>query len=117
MKLPPLLSIMAGFALWSVLFLLLYGAQATGCHLAGGEPSAMAGPYPALRWTLMVLAALGTTAVMLLSWKKRTTRPDPSKVDDLTDFTREVSRYVWLGAAVATPFTFIGVISLSLCGT
>jgi len=117
MKVPPLLSIIAGFAMWSVLFLLLYGAQATGCHLAGGEPSAMAGPYPALRWTVMVLAALGTTAVMLLSWKKRTTRPDPSKVDDLTDFTREVSRYVWLGAAVATPITFIGVISLTLCGT
>ena len=117
MKLPPLLSIMAGFALWSVLFLLLYGAQATGCHLAGGEPSAMADSYSALRWALMVLAVLGTTAAMLLSWKKRITRPDPSKVDDLTDFSREVSRYVSLGAAVATPFTFIGVIPLTLCGT
>lgn len=117
MKVPPLLSIMAGFVLWSILFLLLYGVQAAGCHLAGGEASAMAGYYPALRWTLVVLAALGTSAVILLSWKRRTTRPDPREADDLTEFTRVVSRYVWLGAGVATPFTFIGVISLTLCGT
>lgn len=117
MRTSPLLSIMAGFVLWAGLFVLLYGVQATGCHLAGNGASALAGTHPTLRWALMILAAFGTAIVALLCWNKRAGRPDSATPDETTEFTREVSRYVWLGAAVATPFTFFGVAFLSLCGT
>ncbi len=117
MRTSPLLSIMAGFVLWAGLFVLLYGVQATGCHLAGNGASALAGTHPTLRWALMILAAFGITAVALLCWNKRAGRRAAEKPDETTEFTREVSRYVWLGAAVATPFTFFGVAFLRLCGT
>jgi hypothetical protein len=110
----PLLAIIAGFLFWSGLFLLLYGVQSTGCYLAGDQPSAIAGSHPALRMTLIVLACAGTGAVVLLLLKDRHL---PPAQEDTASFTREISRYVWIAAAVTTPFCFSGVLFLTLCGT
>ncbi|MCA1491485.1 hypothetical protein [Sinorhizobium alkalisoli] len=110
----PLMSIMAGFLLWSVVFVVLYGVQATGCHLAEDKVSAL-GDWPGLRATLTALFLVSFAAVVLFYFlaRRRHRRPDTGT----EAFRREVAMHVWLAAAIATPFCFGGVVWLSLCGT
>lgn len=110
----PIVSIIAGFTLWSILFLLLYGVQATGCHLVGDELAT--GGHGSLRAVMVVAFLLSLLAVGIpfVQWKRHTSR---RKGDETTQFAREVAGYVWLAAIVATPFCFGGVLWLTLCGT
>ena len=110
----PLVSIIAGFTLWSLIFLMLYGVQATGCHLLGDERAP--GGHGPLRIVLIGALLLSFLAVIIpyLAWQRQARH---GQRDETADFTREVSGYVWLAAIIATPFCFGGVVWLTLCGT
>ncbi len=111
----PIILIIAGFALWSLIFLLLYGVQATGCHLVGDDRAI--GGHGSLRIVLIGALLLSLVAIVVpyLVWRKRQGRS--SQTDETAHFTREVAGYVWAAAVIATPFCFGGVVWLSLCGT
>lgn len=116
MSIHPLVYIVAGFLFWGALFLLFYGVQATGCHLAGGDPSALA-EYPTLRWVLSGLLLLSTAAAIVPVLRAIQRRSERRANDDTASFIRQIGGYVWIAAAVAIPFSFSGVAWLSLCGT
>ncbi|MCJ8520041.1 type VI protein secretion system component VasK [Pseudorhizobium tarimense] len=116
MRATPLLAIISGFVLWSVIFLLLYGVQATGCHLAGDNLSAN-GEYPWVRLILIAVFVLSFLALGYTFLRARKRKHYAPQADDTGSFVREVSGYIWIAALVATPFTFGGVAWLSLCGT
>ena len=116
MKGNPLLAIISGFVLWSLIFLLLYGIQATGCHLAGDDLSAT-GERPWLRLILIAIAAVSFLALGYTFLNARQRQYGTPQANDTASFVREVCGYVWIAALVATPFTFGGVAWLSLCGT
>lgn len=110
----PLVAIVAGFAIWSLIFLMLYGVQATGCHLVGDDRAP--GGHGPLRIVLIGSLLLSLLAVLIpyIAWRRQG-RGKPG--DDTASFAREVAGYVWLAAIIATPFCFGGVIWLTLCGT
>lgn len=115
MTIHPLIYIIAGFLFWSALFLLFYGVQATGCHLAGDNLTAL-GEHPLLRWALIGLLLLSIAAGIFPVLRTRKRRAE-RRADDTADFIREVGGYVWIATAVAIPFSFSGVAWLTLCGT
>lgn len=112
----PIITIISGFVLWSLFFLLLYAVQATGCHFAGRPPVALEG-YPILRVILIIAFLLSLLAVAIPFLLLRRRYMASRSENETVDFTREVAGYVWIAAAVATPFCFAGVMWLSLCGT
>ncbi|HEX2148060.1 MAG TPA: hypothetical protein VHG11_10485 [Pseudorhizobium sp.] len=112
----PIISIIAGFLLWSLIFLLLYAVQATGCHLAADSLVALE-EQPTLRLVLIVSFLLSLLVVGIPFIRSRRNRNSLDHSDETKDFTREVAGYVWIAAAVATPFCFAGVMWLGLCGT
>ncbi|ASY66948.1 hypothetical protein SJ05684_b59660 (plasmid) [Sinorhizobium sojae CCBAU 05684] len=112
----PIISIMAGFLVWSVLFVVLYGVQATGCHLAGPEVSTI-GTWPALRAVLIALFLVSFAVIILFHRRARRRQMHRRSGNDMDAFSREVATHVWLGTAIATPLCFGGVVWLTLCGT
>lgn len=116
MTIHPIIYIIAGFLFWSVLFLLFYGVQATGCHLAGDNVSAL-GEHPVLRSVLIGLLLLAIAAGIYPFLRARKRRSERRADDDTASFVREVGGYVWIATAVAIPFSFSGVAWLTLCGT
>lgn len=116
MTIHPIIYIIAGFLFWSALFLLFYGVQATGCHLAGDNVSAL-GQHPILRSVLIGLLLLSIAAGIGPFLRARKRRAERQPADETAQFVREVGGYVWLAAAIAIPFSFGGVAWLTLCGT
>lgn len=116
MTIHPLIYIIAGFLFWSALFLLFYGVQATGCHLAGDNLTAL-GEHPILRWVLVGLLLLSIAAGIFPVLRARQRRAERQPPDETSQFVREVGGYVWIATAVAIPFSFSGVAWLTLCGT
>lgn len=112
----PIVAIMAGFLVWSVLFVVLYAVQATGCHLAGGDVSTI-GDRPALRAVLISLFLVSFAVILLFYRRARRRQMHRHSGSGIDTFSREVATYVWLGAAIATPLCFGGVVWLTLCGT
>nr|CAD6436500.1 hypothetical protein REQ54_03963 [Rhizobium sp. Q54] len=117
MNIPPLISLIAGFLMWSIIFVLLYAAQATGCHFSGDNLEAVASDPPLLRVVLSLSVAVATTAMLLLFLKDRRLARRDLQNETTSGFFRELSAYVWAAALVATPFCFGGVAWLTLCGT
>mgnify|MGYP001346109747 CR=1 FL=1 len=118
MTIPPLIALIASFALWSLIFILFYAAQATGCHLVGGDNAMrMSDPY-ILRAVLSLCVAVASVAMLLLFLKSlRLRRQQPQQAETTSSFFSELATYVWAAALFATPFCFGGVAWLTLCGT
>lgn len=112
----PIISLIAGFLLWSIAFVVLYGVQATGCHLAGRSVSAI-GNWPALRVALVALFFISIATIVYFYIRARRRQMHRHSGNDMDGFSREVAAHLWLAAAVATPFCFSGVVWLTLCGT
>jgi hypothetical protein len=111
----PLIWIICGFTLWSLLFVALYGVQATGCHLGFERIGVIAG-LSALRMVMLLLLGGGLLAFVLifrLANKRQSFGGDAST----SSFFREVGTYVWVAAFLAIPLCFAGVGMLTLCAT
>jgi len=111
----PLISIIAGFVLWSVLFLLFYGVQATGCYLAW-DRTGVIGSLTAHRLVLTGLLLLSFCFSLILFLTTRSRHAGRSSSEPTRDFARDVAHHVWLAALFAVPFCFGGVVWLTLCG-
>ena len=111
----PLISIITGFVLWSVIFLLFYGVQATGCYLAW-DRTGVIGSLSAHRLVLasLLLISFGFSLILFLKTKSR--RAGRNSSQPAKDFAQDVAHYVWLAALFAMPFCFGGVVWLTLCG-
>lgn len=112
----PLISIITGFVLWSVIFLLLYGVQATGCHLAW-DRSVVSGSFTAHRLVLVSLLLLSFGFFLIAFLRTRGRHSSRRSTDPTIKFMHEVAKYVWWSALFAIPFCSAGVVWLTLCGT
>jgi len=104
----PLVMITATFSIWAGAFFILYATQATGCHLGWQHGSGAL----ALRPTLIVLAAISITTVIVAALMLRNSKENRSETDM---FLRTICSYVSMAALCATIFCFTGVLWLSLC--
>jgi hypothetical protein len=111
----PLISIITGFVLWSVIFLLFYGVQATGCYLAW-DRTGVIGSLSAHRLVLASLLLLSSGFSLILFLRTKNRRAGRGSSQRTEDFARDVGNYVWLAALFAIPFCFVGVVWLTLCG-
>lgn len=111
MKAPTFPLLLTGFVIWSGAFLLLYGAQATGCHLGWHEMKI--GPTSALRLLLaaMLVATLALIGGLHLYAKKTLEEP----VTDEAKLLRKIAAMLQVAALVATLITYGGVFWLTLC--
>lgn len=102
----------AGFLVWSLAFVVLYGALSVGCAYRW-DAIMVAGPLSLQRAQLVVLflafLALGTAALRAAA-RRRDGAAGPA-----AGFTFEVAYFSALAALVSTAFTFFGVIFLSTC--
>jgi hypothetical protein len=111
MKAPTFALLLTGFVTWSGAFLLLYGAQATGCRLGWHE--IIIGPTSALR-LLLAAMLVGTLALIGgLHWYARRTL-DPPKTDE-AEMLIKIAGMLQAAALVATFITYGGVFWLTLC--
>ncbi|KQW27196.1 hypothetical protein ASE36_19815 [Rhizobium sp. Root274] len=111
MKLHPFAGLLAGFVLWSVAFLLLYGVQATGCKLGWHETPL--GPTSLLRG--MLSAMVLTTLVLFHLMERHWLKPVAGATEDERRRLLHISRLANLAAAAATLATFAGIFWLTLC--
>lgn len=108
----PFAMLLAGFVLWSVVFVALYGMQATGCRI-GWQSIEIAGPVT-LQRAVLVLMLLGALVLhawlyVLLRRTQETSKPEAF------DFSRRVGALLALAALGAALFCFSGVFWLSVC--
>jgi hypothetical protein len=113
----PLVMITATFVVWTTAFLVLYAAQATGCHLQL-QHATLSGPglgtVSILRLALIGLAIVSlasVTATILLLRRARLTHLAPAT----ETFIRAVCSHVCLASLCATLFCFAGVVWLTPC--
>ena len=104
------IALLLPFTGWSLGFLLLYGAQATGCSL--GWQDVAIGPVSALRLVLIVLFVLMTiimtaTVVIALSAEKISLSTNRTMLS--------VARYTAGAALFSTAYVFSGILWLELC--
>lgn len=106
----PIAVLLAGFTLWSVVFVALYAAQATGCRL-GWHGVELFGAFTLQRAVLavMFLAAIGAHAA--LYWAIRACIVS----ERWSTFAGEAGRALSLAAAGASLFCFAGVLWLTTC--
>jgi hypothetical protein len=95
----------AGFLVWSLAFVVLYGALSVGCAYRW-DAIMVAGP---LSLQFLAFLALGTAALRAAA-RRRDGAAGPA-----AGFTFEVAYFSALAALVSTAFTFFGVIFLSTC--
>lgn len=100
----PFLVLLAGFVAWSVAFLLLYGVQATGCHL-GWHTREIAG-VSLLRIVLLGCFCATIGALLLIRLRLRPAG-DASALTRIADLANL--------AAVIAAFSFVGVAFLTMC--
>jgi hypothetical protein len=98
----PMAMLLAGFVLWSIAFVVLYGAQATGCRL-GWQTIEIVGPVTLQRMVLVALF-LGAVAlhVLLYLLLRRASAPEG---DSTHAFSRDAGGLLAaaaLGAALLT---------------
>lgn len=105
--------ILIGFVLWSVAFLGLYGAQATGCRL-GWHEIGIAGPFTLLRAVLVALFAI-FSGLLLAVFLRHRRATDTAPGRDTAAFTRSVAFNASAAAGFSTLFCFAGVLWLTLC--
>jgi hypothetical protein len=108
----PMAVLLAGFVLWSVAFVVLYGAQATGCRL-GWQTMEIVGPVTLQRMVLVALF-LGAVALHVLLYRllRRTPVPDGDRAHAFSKDAGGLLAAAALGAAI---FTFAGVFWLTAC--
>lgn len=109
----PVLAITAGFTAWSVLFLALYGAQATGCRLGWHETELGVG-LSVQRAVLVALLAAGLAGLALLWTRLRAQQPVEHRSDG-AGFLAAVASQAGLAALGAAAFCFAGVLWLTAC--
>lgn len=109
---PSLLLPVAGFVLWAVAFVALYGALSVGCRLGFQHVDLYAG-LSMQRLVLLLLAAvfLAVHAVLVLRLRAHPSREgsDPAHFLRYTAFAGSVAAFG------ASAFTFLGVIGLTAC--
>ena len=104
------IALLLPFTGWSLGFLLLYGAQATGCSL-GWQDMAI-GPISSLRALLILLFAattiiIATTVFVALSAEKISS--------SMSGTMLSVTRYTAGAALFSTAYVFSGILWLDLC--
>ncbi|MDH4441590.1 MAG: hypothetical protein QE284_14530 [Rhizobium sp.] len=110
MKIFPMAGLLAGFILWSGLFLSLYGVQATGCKL--GWHQIAIGPISLLRLLLSGLLLTGMAGLYMMAtrWLRADGDADPERQRLL-----QIARMLHAAAVAATLLTFAGIVWLTLC--
>ncbi len=105
----PLFAMILGFLVWSAAFLLLYGVQATGCHL-GWHQAPLWGSVSALRAILAAIVLVALVATLIVAFRVRRIAGD-----EVDAFAGNVAVYVAIAAFVSTGFCLMGVFWLTLC--
>lgn len=103
------IALLLPFTGWSLGFLLLYGAQATGCSL--GWQDIAIGPVSALRAVLIGLFVLTTTiitATVVIAL-------NAEKISLTSRTMLSVTRYTAGAALFSTAYVFSGILWLELC--
>ena len=103
----------AGFAVWSAIFVSMYGAQALGCRL-DWESIQITSTLSLQRLAQIILyvAGLAVTLGLWMQLRRRAEAPAASATDR---FTHKVSAWGGLAALAAVAFTFAGALWLSAC--
>lgn len=109
----PFAILLAGFVLWSVAFIVLYGMQGTGCSL-GWQAVEVAGPVTLQRAVLVGLFLAFLAAHTVLYLKLRTPRRSQAE-EDISGFARDAGETLALAALGASVFCFSGVLWLTAC--
>ncbi|KAA0970611.1 hypothetical protein FPY71_08925 [Aureimonas fodinaquatilis] len=111
---PRLLLLMAaGFTLWSVGFVAVYGLLSTGCEF--GWQNISIGPMSFQRLLLLLVALVNIALAGLLAvWLYRRMRHNAGR-SSATDFLWWVSFGAGLVAVPATAFVFAGIPVLTQC--
>jgi hypothetical protein len=111
----PLVMMTATFAIWSAAFLVLYGAQATGCSLDlqhAASPTLGSGSVLRIILAGLAVISLATVVVTALTLRRaRLTHIAP----ETENFIRAVCSHVCLASLCATVFCFAGVVWLTPC--
>lgn len=109
----PFTLLLAGFVLWSIAFIVLYGMQATGCSL-GWQAVEIAGSLTLQRLVLVVLFVAFLAAHLVLYRMLRT--PRRRKADgNASGFAGDAGQTLALAAFGASVFCFSGVLWLTAC--
>lgn len=111
MKLSPFVLLLTGFVIWSGAFLLLYGVQATGCHL--GWHQLDVGPTSALRLVLAFMLIVTLGLIGGLHWYATRELTEPQT--DEARLLHKIAGMLHVAALVATVITYGGVMWLTLC--
>jgi hypothetical protein len=108
----PVAVLLAGFVLWSAVFVLLYAVQATGCRL-GWHTVEVLGSVTVQRAVLVLLflAAIAVHVALYLILRERAA-PDGRR---WSIFAGEAGELLALAALGASLFCFAGVFWLSAC--
>ena len=109
------LLITAGFVAWSVLFLLLYGVQATGCRLGWQSIEVIAG-LTLQRVVLIALFLMGLAGTAVL-WRalRQAAAQEAQAHDGDSPFVRRVASDSGAAALAAVVFCIAGVFWLTAC--
>ncbi len=102
-----------GFAVWSAIFVGMYGAQALGCRL-GWESVQIMSSLSLQRLIQIVFYIMGL-AVALGLWMRLTNLAEAPATSATDRFTRKVSAWGALAALGSIAFTFAGAFWLSAC--
>lgn len=111
MKVSPFVLLLTGFVIWSGAFLLLYGVQATGCHLDWHQIDV--GPTSALRLLLAVMLVIVLALIGGLHWFATRALTEPQT--DEVRLLHKIGGMLQAAALVATLITYGGVMWLTLC--
>ena len=108
----PILLIAAGFSIWAVAFLLLYGTQAVGCRL--GWDGVHLAASVSLQRVVQIVLYLASLAITFLLWQRlrvRITEDGTSARSFLVNVASQSS----LAALGAVAFSFAGTLWLTAC--
>lgn len=111
MKAPAFVLLLTGFVIWAGAFLLLYAAQATGCHL--GWQRIEFGPFSALRLLLAAMLVLVLALIGGLHWYGKRALGEPQT--DEAKLLTKIAGILQAAALVSTLITYGGVLWLTLC--
>lgn len=109
----PLALLLAGFVLWSLAFVVLYGMQATGCRL-GWDSVALMG-WISVQRAVLVLVFLGFLAAHFGLYLALRGQRQRVGEDTSGNFSRKAGAQLALAALGAAVFCFAGVFWLSAC--
>ena len=107
-----LLTLAAGFGVWTACFIVIYAVQGIGCAYGWQAPTF--GPVSLLRILLVVLAGAGTLATLAVARRLSRTR-GAEQPNGTAAFIFAVASYTAYVAVPSTLFTFSGVLMTSMC--